>query len=143
MKSFKKARRGLHLNLFGIVWLGTIVIFLSGAAHGFEAQRLGMPRLNFNPITAYDRLNYYQGKNGWSNKEIQKFEKLKSKIKRRNLAEKKMWRAMILRKKKDILSMLHITWNLLFGQTVFGSNIYIFTWADLQIESRTLEINFT
>ena len=35
MTTFKKARRGLRLNL---VWLFTVVIFLSGAAHGFEAQ---------------------------------------------------------------------------------------------------------
>ena len=35
MTTFKKARRGLRLNLF---WLFTVVIFLSGAAHGFEAQ---------------------------------------------------------------------------------------------------------
>ena len=72
-------------------------------------------RLNFNPITAYDRLKYhYQGKNGWSNKEIQNFEKLKNKIERINekenvkkrihLAEKKMWRARILRKKKEWLA---------------------------------------
>ena len=35
MTTFKKARRGLRLNLF---WLFTVVIFLSGAAHGFETQ---------------------------------------------------------------------------------------------------------
>ena len=72
-------------------------------------------RLNFNPITAYDRLkSHYQGKNGWSNKEIQNFEKLKNKIERINtkenvkkrihLAEKKMWRARTLRKKKEWLA---------------------------------------
>lgn len=72
-------------------------------------------RLNFNPITAYDRLkSHYQGNKGWSNKEIQKFEKLKSKIERINakenvkkrihLAEMKMWRARILRKKEEWLA---------------------------------------
>ena len=72
-------------------------------------------RLNFNPITAYDRLkSHYQGKKGWSDKEIQNFEKLKNKIERINvkenvkkrihLAEKKMWRARILRKKKEWLA---------------------------------------
>ena len=72
-------------------------------------------RLNFNPITAYDRLkSHYKGKKGWSDKEIQNFEKLKNKIERINakenvkkrihLAEKKMWRARILRKKKEWLA---------------------------------------
>ena len=35
LNTSKKARRGLYLNL---VWLFTVVIFLSGAAHGFEVQ---------------------------------------------------------------------------------------------------------
>ena len=72
-------------------------------------------RLNFNPITAYDRLkSHYQGKKGWSNKEIQNFEKLKNKTgrinakenvkKRIHLAKKKLWRARILRKKEEWLS---------------------------------------
>ena len=38
MKTFKKACRGLHFNLFNVFWLCTMVIFLCGAAHGFEAQ---------------------------------------------------------------------------------------------------------
>ena len=37
-KTFKKARRSPHFNLFDVVWLCTMVIFLCGAAHGFEAQ---------------------------------------------------------------------------------------------------------
>ena len=72
-------------------------------------------RLNFNPITAYDRLkSHYQGKKGWSDTEIQNFEKLKNKIERINvkenvkqrihLAETKMLRARILRKKKEWLT---------------------------------------
>ena len=72
-------------------------------------------RLNFNPITAYDRLkSHYQGKKGWSDKEIQKFESLKNKIERINakenvkkrihLAESKMWRARIQRRKKERLA---------------------------------------
>ena len=72
-------------------------------------------RLNFNPIIAYDRLkSHYQGKKGWSDKEIQKFESLKNKIERINakesvkkrihLAEMKMKRARILRKKKEWLA---------------------------------------
>ena len=72
-------------------------------------------RLNFNPITAYDRLkSHYQGKKGWSNKEIQNFERLDNKIERINakenvkkrihLAESKMWRARIQRRKKERLA---------------------------------------
>jgi hypothetical protein len=72
-------------------------------------------RLNFNPITAYDRLkSHYQGNKGWSNKEIQKFESLKNKIKRINakinvknrihLAEMKMWRTRILRRREEWLA---------------------------------------
>ena len=38
MSTFKKARRGLHLNLFGIAWLCTMVLFISGAAYGIKPQ---------------------------------------------------------------------------------------------------------
>ena len=72
-------------------------------------------RLNFNPITAYGRLkSHYQGKKGWSDKEIHKFESVKNKIERINakenvkkrihLAEMKIRRAIILRKKKEWLA---------------------------------------
>ena len=72
-------------------------------------------RLNFNSITAYDRLkSHYQGKKGWSNKEIQRFDSLRNKMKRINgkenvkkrkhLAEMKMWRARIIRRKKEWLA---------------------------------------
>ena len=70
-------------------------------------------RLNFNPITAYDRIkSHYSGNSGWSRKETQNFERLQNKIRRirakqhvRNrmhLEEKKLWRSRILQRKKEL-----------------------------------------
>ena len=74
-------------------------------------------RLNFNPITAYDRFrSHFEGNNGWTNIEVQNFEELRNKIKRilakqriRNRIyreEKKLWKARIQRKIQEFQTFL-------------------------------------
>ena len=73
-------------------------------------------RLNFNPITAYDRIkSHYQGNKGWKNREIQRFESLQNKMERVNakedvkneifLSEKKLLKARIVRRTKKMFSI--------------------------------------
>ena len=59
-------------------------------------------RLNFNPITAWDRLkSHYDGNNGWSNQEIRNFRKWRQTI--RKLQLKREMKDQIHRQKMRLL----------------------------------------